>query len=267
MKKILFTDIDGTLINSNHQVTPLTKLAIQNWIAQGNLFVPVSARNPAGIATVARKITTSYAFGAFNGGLIYDHKGQLLQSITMPFTLVQQLLATVTSKCGSTVSWNLYAFNRWYCLQPKTAAIKQEEAIVASSAVPISLAKLAHEPLNRVHKILLIGPPARLIRLKKMLSTLLPSLDYVNSAPHLLEIIPQGVSKSAVVPLLSAHYHVSSANTWAFGDNYNDETLLATVTHSYLMGNAPSDLKAKFKHITRDHNHDGIYCALAKHYA
>lgn len=44
MVKIIFSDIDGTLINHALKVTPRTRRALRHAVDTGILFVPVSAR-------------------------------------------------------------------------------------------------------------------------------------------------------------------------------------------------------------------------------
>ena len=55
--KLIFSDIDGTLITSQGVVSSTTIEAIRKQIIAGNLFIPVSARFPKGIMNVVDKIT------------------------------------------------------------------------------------------------------------------------------------------------------------------------------------------------------------------
>ena len=50
----------------------------------------------------------------------------------------------------------------------------------------------------------------------------------------------------------------------AFGDNFNDLSMLKTVGIPILMGNAPEELKKQFTRLTSDNNHDGLAEALEK---
>lgn len=52
MVQMIFCDIDGTLINSEFQVTKKTKQYIQKAVHQGKVFVPVSARMPEAIKPI-----------------------------------------------------------------------------------------------------------------------------------------------------------------------------------------------------------------------
>ena len=54
--KIIFSDIDGTLLTSEHVVSPLTSSAIHTLTDQGVLFTISSARSPSGIRPIIKKM-------------------------------------------------------------------------------------------------------------------------------------------------------------------------------------------------------------------
>ena len=49
MYKAVFSDFDGTLLTSQHTISPRTVAAIKRLTANGIPFVPISARSPLGI--------------------------------------------------------------------------------------------------------------------------------------------------------------------------------------------------------------------------
>lgn len=51
----VFSDIDGTLLTSEHVVSPLTSSAIHTLTDQGVLFTISSARSPSGIRPIIKK--------------------------------------------------------------------------------------------------------------------------------------------------------------------------------------------------------------------
>lgn len=61
MYKAVFSDFDGTLLTSDHRISPKTLDAIQRITKQGIPFIPISARSPLGIWLMQNslKITTS----------------------------------------------------------------------------------------------------------------------------------------------------------------------------------------------------------------
>ena len=58
--QLIFSDLDGTLINDDLKVTAATRDAIRRQIINGNIFVPASARLPKGMMTVVNQILKVY---------------------------------------------------------------------------------------------------------------------------------------------------------------------------------------------------------------
>lgn len=74
MYKAVFSDFDGTLLTSDHRISPKTLDAIQRITKQGIPFIPISARSPLGIWPYAKLIENYNIIVAFSGALILDKK-------------------------------------------------------------------------------------------------------------------------------------------------------------------------------------------------
>ncbi len=77
---LFFSDLDGTLINDDLEVTLKTRDAIRRQIINGNIFIPTSARLPKGMMTVVNQILKVCPFIAYNGALAFDETGKVLIS-------------------------------------------------------------------------------------------------------------------------------------------------------------------------------------------
>lgn len=257
--KLIFSDIDGTLINQDLKVTPKTRDAIRKQIMKGNIFVPVSARMPKAIMTAAGQITKVCPLVAYNGALVLDETGRPIVSKFMEAKVAVKICKYVEQKQNG-CAWNVYSGYHWYRSQPKSPLVQREEDIVKVASTPASLTAL--QKLKGVHKVLIMGRPANLDQLQEQLEPQFPDLYIVKSAANLLEIMKKGVSKSSGVRALAQAFNVKLTACYAFGDNYNDEDMLKAVGHPYLMGNGPADLKKRVKNVTLDNNHDGIAAVL-----
>lgn len=256
MAKLLFSDIDGTLINSQLQVTARTRDAIRKQVVNGNIFIPVSARMPQAIMTVTGQIMKTCPMIAYNGALVLDELGRPLSSKFMDANKAAEVCAEVEKKHNQT-TWNVYSGYDWYyCSGNNSSFVKKEEQIVKVKATASSLEQV--KKLKGVHKVLIMGEPKQLAKAQKELTAKFSDLVLVKSAPTLLEIMVKGVSKGSGVKVLAQEFNVSLDKCWAFGDNFNDESMLKKVGHPVLMGNAPANLKNIFKSITLDNDHDGI---------
>ena len=70
MYQVVFSDVDGTLLNDQHCITPLTLLAIEKIQKQGIPFVIVSARSPSGIYPILKENNFTCPIICYGGGLI-----------------------------------------------------------------------------------------------------------------------------------------------------------------------------------------------------
>lgn len=261
--KLIFSDIDGTLINDDLKVTPKTRDAIRRQIIKGNIFIPASARLPKGMMTAVGQILKVCPMIAYNGALALDETGRALITRFFDAKKAAEICRYVDEQNNGS-AWNIYSGYVWYCAEKKSPRVEHEEKIVNVQATPASLEKI--KKLQGVHKALIMGEPEELDRMQKELSAKFPDLSFVRSSKILLEVVLKGVSKASAVKILANEYKVPLKNCIAFGDNYNDEEMLEEVGYPYLMGNAPESLKKKIgaDHVTQDNNHDGIAEALEK---
>lgn len=63
------------------------------------------------------------------------------------------------------------------------------------------------------------------------------------SAPYFLEIMPFGVTKGSMLPMLLEKLGFTNEEMIAFGDNYNDITMIGYAGLGVAMGNAEEDVK------------------------
>ena len=84
-----------------------------------------------------------------------------------------------------------------------------------------------------------------------------PEVNVVKSSDILLEIMKKDVNKAESVKRYCEYLSIDIHDAVAFGDNYNDLEMLEQVGLGVLMGNAPEELKNRFKHITEENDHDG----------
>lgn len=77
------------------------------------------------------------------------------------------------------------------------------------------------------------------------------------------ELMPKGVSKKSAAKQLARKYNFDSEEIFAMGNDYNDQDLLDWVENSYVVSNAPSDLKARYK-VTVSNEENPLSACLAE---
>ena len=253
--QMIFSDIDGTLITNDLVISPRTQVAIKKAMAAGAKFVPVSARMPEAIKPILDGLGFSYPIISYNGALVQDETGRVIQSQTLDSHLAAEI-CTFLEQEWPEVAWNVYAFSKWLSQNRENVWIHREEVIVGLASEQVGLEKIKQEPA--VHKLLLMGEPEVIDRLEEALKALYPELSIAKSFPTYIEVMAQGIEKGQAVQVLARHYGIDMKNTLAFGDNFNDLPMLEVVGTGYAMGNAPEAVKEQVGRVTADHNHDGI---------
>lgn len=261
MKQIVFSDVDGTLLNHRHQITPLTHKAIIELQKKNIPFVIVSARSPSGIYPILDKYQLCASIIAYSGALIMDSNFKIVANQGMPTSYALSIIDYI-EKNNFDLSWSVYSFDQWLVKNCHDDRIKNEERIVAAKSKQISKEELRKLPV--VHKILCICNPQYTKDIQNQLKEHFKNCTIARSSDILIEIMDHGVNKGKAVKKLCSLWQIPLANAIAFGDQYNDLEMLQTVKYGYVMENAPFDLQQQIKRITLDNDHDGIYQALLK---
>ncbi|HBO37547.1 MAG TPA: Cof-type HAD-IIB family hydrolase [Pasteurellaceae bacterium] len=252
--KAIFSDIDGTLLNSRHQISPKTEQAIKAVIQKGIPFIPVSARPPYAITPYTHQLNTGQAIICYSGALILDKNLTALYSVILAPEDLQKLndlLGTVNH-----LSINYYAGLSWFCNDLSNYWTVQEGEITGLQAEQIPAR------LTEVHKILVMGEADEIQRLEQNLKQNLPHLSIHRSKNEYLEIMNKAATKATAIQFMEQHLDVTAAEVIAFGDNFNDLDMLQYAGLSVAMGNAPDEIKHAAKEVTASNDEDGIALVL-----
>lgn len=260
MKYIVFSDVDGTLLNAEHRISKKTEIAIKELEKKNIPFVIVSARSPSGIYPILKRYQLHCPIISYSGALILNENHDVLYHKGIQKEEARKILQYIEEK-NFDLSWCLYSFNEWIVKSRKDPRIIREETIVEATSLEGTIDTLSS---SVVHKILCICNPDRILEIEEDLNQQFPQFSIVKSSPILLEIMQSGITKATAIREFCKIENYSLDDAVAFGDNYNDVEMLNEVHYGFLMGNAPNELKKRFSLHTLDHNHNGIAAALIK---
>ncbi len=263
--KIVFSDVDGTLLDSRQEITPRTLRALKLLQKKEIPFVIISARSPSGIEPgiepIVRKYGLRCSIVSYSGSLILNEERQIIYHRGMSRAEAAKIL-DFTAQQHFDMAWGAYSFDQWVTPDRTDPRIEREERIVKATAQQGVIADMI---ADEVHKLLFICAPAWTDTIEATLKAQFPQYEIVKSSNALLEIMPGGTTKGEAVKRICALRDISPKDAVAFGDNYNDVEMLELVGHGYLMSNAPELLKKHLPRHTTDRDHDGIAEALAAH--
>lgn len=258
---LIVSDIDGTILNTEHQVTPELKEVLGAVTTAGIPFVLTSARSPLAMAHIRDELGLKTPLTAYNGAYISEYQTEkALYSLPLDFTEANKVIQLAHRRYPE-IAINMYAGDRW--LVPKRNQwVQLEEKITKMEAEELDLPRfLAEEP--EIHKVLFIGDKEPLAELERSIGNLvlLESGQY-RSKENYLEFTHKKVSKALALEQVAAYYQVDLAHTLAIGDHDNDVSMIGAAGVGIAMGNASEAARKKADFITADNNHNGVAVVL-----
>ncbi len=244
--RIVFSDVDGTLVDNEHHPIAASAATIQR-VARQVPFCLVSARSPEGLYPIQHQLGFAGPIACFSGAYVLDASGDELYSSVIPTSDALEIKRYLDEELPD-VTTGTYGFHAWIVDDRSDPRVAREEYFVQARSVESrDLAGTFGE--GGVHKFLLMGEPASIMTAQRVVSERYPHLNVVRSNDTLCEIMSTDASKSWAVELLCAHHGVSRAQAVAFGDAPNDLDMLLSVEQSYAMANAEDAVKAAAAHV------------------
>jgi len=257
---IVFLDIDGTLLDSRHQVMPCTHNRLQYLHRRGVPIVLCSARPPEGVNLVAGQVGVHGPVACYNGGLIFDENSTILRDVGIDIRLAMEFKKFAAERFPELVV-SAYLYNVWMAEDPQQPEILREAEI--SGCVPLqgSLEQVA-SAATHVHKLLCMGDAMHIRSLQKEAQQHFPQLMALRSKSTYLEILPLESTKRSAAQVLLDHYGLKPEQAVAFGDSDVDVDMLQYCGFGVAMGNAPRQVKEAADYVTASNDQEGVYIAL-----
>ena len=259
--KLIMSDIDGTILDKNHQLDSHL-IELMPLLKQCNIpFVLASARSPLGIAPISKELgITDCPIACYNGALI-----SLGDKILSQYSIDKSellLLHDFLKKEFPTVSINVYSGKDWL-VNTIDEWVEIEAQITGESPKVTSLADFLQEEKNLIHKLLLISNATTIQKLKETLATMdFPRTNFYLSKDNYLEVTHNQVSKKQALLELANYYQLSLTEIMTIGDNYNDIPMIETAGIGVAMGNAPTEVKTCANTVTDSNDQNGVSKAI-----
>lgn len=260
--KIVFSDIDGTLLNKERQLSNATISEIKK-LKNKIPFILISARMPAAMRHLQKELEIEeLPIICYNGGLIIVNN-EVVSTTEIPVKIIESLN-----------NWNqeldchlsLYHNDEWYVPSMDYWAKREENNTKITPEVKIYSQVIYNwtKEYKGAHKIMAMGEEDHIDKVVNFLSEEFPNeLHLYRSKSTYLEISPKSISKlTALKFLIKNHFNLKLEETIAFGDNYNDVEMLTHVGYGVAVGNARKEAKLVAKHIADLSIEDGVANSL-----
>lgn len=264
--RLVASDVDGTLLDPDGNVTPRCAAAVGRLVAAGVEFVLVTGRPPRWIPPVVMQLGVVRLAVCVNGGVLYD-------AVDDEVLWTRELSADTLEWAATTVH---------AALPQSRIAVER----VGNGAFDEAAAQFVAEPdyehawpaddSSRLSRSELLARPAvkMLVRVPGMGSSeiaaaLLPALgdavDLTWSSSHgLVELAAPGVTKATGLAEVAARAGIDAGDIVAFGDMPNDLEMLRWVGHGVAMGNGHPALLDVADEVTATNEADGVALVLER---
>ncbi|GAA4319125.1 fructose-phosphate phosphohydrolase SppA [Pontixanthobacter gangjinensis] len=259
MFKIIFSDIDGTLLNAERDLSEYTIKTIKKLNNSNIPFILISSRMPAAMRHLQKKMDIEHLpLISYNGGLIIAD-GKTTSSTEIPLEILEDLH---DYNLDHDVHLSLFHNDEWYV--PRDDFWTRRE-INNTKVQPefhenkVVIQKWKEEEKG-AHKIMAMGEEEKIDSIFSFLKNKYPEqLHLYRSKPTYIEIAPKAISKlTAVNHLLENHFKIPLSQSMAFGDNYNDIEMLRGVGMGIAVGNAKPEVLEVAHMVTAPGKEDGV---------
>jgi len=256
--RLLVSDVDGTLVDKDKQLTPGTVAAVKRLEAAGVAFTVISARPRSGIMPILDALELDVPVAAFNGGIVFTRDGGEAVHHLVDAEVARGALAL---SVGIAVDIWVFADDRWYASSGEGTHVEHER--IASNQEPVIRDDFA-ELAPRVDKITFVSDEPQVLRdLHARIDAEYEGRATVaQSQTYYLDITALAANKGEGVAALAEALGVSLDDTAAIGDQANDLPMLKRVGLPIVMGNAPDAMREGAAHVTRGNDADGVAHAI-----
>lgn len=250
MRKIIFSDVDGTLINREQKELHEGNFeAIKKWREAGNLFVLCTGRNPIDILPTLKMCDIEFDYLVLcNGASLYDQQLNCVYEKQFPLELGKHIL----HECAKNKEMITF-----YCDQ-KELVMQQNGGVVVcdnqGQTHKITSGKTFDQYVDEAdcfRMLCLIQEEGNELLYHYQDLLLVPHQEEISwfFNNECIDIMASGVSKGNGMMDLVHLLKVDEENVYAIGDSFNDVSMIEMAAHGCTFAHCPEVLTKRAKHI------------------
>ena len=265
---IIALDLDGTLLDSDKNLSEANRAALAAAAARGLLVVPTTGRFFGMMPPAVRDLPfVRYAI-TVNGAQVYDRETDT--ALVREELPLEKALAVMRFLDGFDVIYDCYQDN-WGRM---TRAMQEKAEEYAQCPHYVKMIREFRKPYpdlkdylagqgRDVQKIMLFArDPAVRDRILADIQTPFDNLAVSTSTFNNLEINTATAHKGRAIERFAAHFGWTLANCMAFGDGLNDLSMVKMAGTGVAMANAAPEVLAAADYVTLSNDDDGVAAAL-----
>ncbi|PID24749.1 hydrolase Cof [Sporosarcina sp. P7] len=249
-KKIVFFDLDGTLMNHDKTILESTKQSLKALRDKGIYTVICTGRAPLMFKWLLEELSFD-SYVSMNGQHVVL-EGEVIYSNPMKPEVIQQL-TELAHKQGHGLTYS--TFESFVSNVEEHPLVQEGTARLKIPYPPVDPNVYSHSVVNQVQ---IYSTPKETEKYMELFK----DYSFIRWDENSVDMLPEGASKAIGIQKMLEHMDIPVENSYAFGDGANDMQMIETVGIGVAMENAIPELKKVADHVTASCSEDGIMKGL-----
>ena len=250
--KIVFLDIDGTILKEDHTYTSKTKDAIQQLQEQGIEVFFATGRPLHELTDLAESLNIHSAIG-YNGGFAI-YKDEVIVNEPIRPNIVDEVLRIRKELEHEIV---MYSRGKNYLSSTLSSSIEKFVNLLQCKKNTLLL-----EEIDDIYGITVLDVKPDEQQAYSHLDNIRVSPVSIYGIDHAIDLINVNGNKGTAIQKVLQTLNIPKEQAIAFGDGVNDIEMLQSVGESFAMGNANPIVFKYAKHKTTTVDESGVYHGL-----
>jgi Cof subfamily protein (haloacid dehalogenase superfamily) len=268
--RLLAVDIDGTLLNSEFQISAADLAALRRANEEGVEVIVVTGRRHTFAVPIVQQLGFDLWLISSNGAITRSLTGESFHRDLLPSETCRKLCAAMHEFRGNTVltfdteAKGAIVLEHMEELNTSIRRWLEKNLEFIDFVIPIENSLTSDPvqamfcgPIPRMHGALAALAASGLGKQITVLRTEYPVRDL-----SIVDVLNQGCSKGHALERWASYRGIPREEVMAIGDNYNDIEMLAFAGLPFIMGNASEELRRNGWAVTLPNDQSGVAAAI-----
>lgn len=261
---MVITDLDGTLITENHQISETNLATLRKLGDSGIIRVIATGRNMFSMTRSGLdKLPVDYIIFSSGAGIFDCSQKSVIFSVNLTDAESEAAFRILNDEqLDFSIHYAVPENHRYFFIQNTDNNLDFERRNKLYEGYCIQIAAHEFVPDNYCQMIAIAEPPEGIIkyeRIKKHLSGLsvVRSTSPIDHYSVWIEVFNQKASKLNGIKFIARLFEIKDNEIFCCGNDYNDLEMLRAFQHAYVVGNAPEEISSQFIKVAT-HHEDGF---------
>lgn len=263
--KLTALDVDGTLINDNHELTSLTKSTLMEYQREGGRIILCTGRGPLNTLPILQELGMEGEMITYNGAAtITSNDLQILDQFSFS---MEQTLPLIDYCRKRSIHFDVCTPLEMYMEKVNEIEKRMYEKYMLQPDLVKDITTI-DQPLV---KFTLFGGEALMNQVEQDWQELNDrnelnnDLKMIRSGDFFIDVMNQDASKGNALKHIAELWEIDSSEIMAIGNYYNDLEMIQFAGLGIAMENSPEGVKQAADDVTASNNEDGVHKAFLKY--